>query len=155
MEAIMTDIEKLKESMHALVTPEFTGTHEEMIGAVGYWVSIISQLRSLFQLVTSYENRNAIITQLEKEVGIMKAELENLSAKVATDTVGQSSMIQPVPIATAATVAATVAAQAEPKPPMVDPVKPQITLATEEILQRLRANAGVKIGKAHPLSRIG
>lgn len=138
-----TDIEKLKESMHALVTPDFTGTHEEMIGAVGYWVSMISQLRSLFTMINSFDNRAAIINQLEKEIAIMKAELDNLSAKITTDGNGLPSMGQPAPTGEPAI-------EIEPTE-VVD-----LTAQHEAQLQRMRANAGVQSNiKVHPLSRIG
>ena len=140
-----TDIEKLKESMHALVTPEFTGTHEEMISAVGYWVSMISQLRSLFTIISSFDNRAAIINQLEKEIAIMKAELDNLSAKVNTDGNGLPSMGQPAPTSAPAI-------EIEPG----QPTEVDITVQQEAQLQRMRANAGVQSNiKVHPLSRIG
>lgn len=147
-----TDTQKLLlESMHSLVTPEFTGTHEEMIGVVGYWVAMITQLRSLFAIVTSYENRSAIIMQLDKEVAIMKAELENISAKPATDSNGQHSMVQPI---------------AQPNAPVGDvtPTTPEVTVMEpptvdlsvhEAAMQRMRANAGVKSNiKVHPLSKV-
>lgn len=143
-----TDTQKLLiESMHSLVTPEFTGTHEEMIGVVSYWVSMITQLRSLFSTVTSYENRAAIITQLDKEIAIMKAELENISARPATDAQGQMSMVQPI---------------AEPNAPVGDvaPTKPPVQMVDlsvhEAMLARMKANAGVPQSsiKVHPLSRI-
>jgi hypothetical protein len=143
-----TDIEKLKESMHALVTPEFTGTHEEMISAVGYWVSMISQLRSLFTIISSFDNRAAIINQLEKEIAIMKAELDNLSAKVNTDGNGLPSMGQPAPINAPAI-------EIEPGQPTA-PTGIALAVQQEAQMQRMRANAGVQSNiKVHPLSRIG
>jgi hypothetical protein len=143
-----TDIDKLKESMHALVTPPFTGTHEEMIGAVGYWVTMISHLRSLFNIVSSHENRSAIVDQLEKEVGIMKAELDNLSAELVTDkATGQTSMVQPV-----ASLAPEPASQTVPAM-----VEPTVDLSVREsMLDRIKANAGVPQNsiKVHPLSKL-
>ena len=136
----MTDIEKLKESMHALVTPQFTGTHDEMIAAAGYWISLISQVRNLFNVIPGFDNRASIINQLEKEVAIMKAELENLSATVTTDGNGLPTMGQPAPTTS-------------------EPIKvePEVDLSAkqEEDLQRMRANAGVSSNlKVHPLSRV-
>lgn len=138
----MTEIDKLKESMHALVTPEFTGTHEEMIAAAGYWIALISQVRNLFNGIPGFDNRAAIINQLEKEVGIMKAELENLSATVTTDGNGLPSMGQPAPTTT---------------PPIeVEPEGNEVDMSAHEAeMQRMRANAGVQSNlKVHPLSRV-
>ena len=158
----MTDIDKLKESMHALVTPPFTGTHEEMIAAVGYWVTMISHLRSMLNIVTGHDNRAAIIDQLEKEVGIMKGELENLSAKLVTDTgTGQTSMVQPAAAVSVASTTQPPAVAVGSEPAMVTPVSLPIAAtvmpASESMLDRLRANAGVPQGsiKVHPLSKVG
>lgn len=146
-----TDIEKLKESMHSLVTPEFTGTHDEMIDAAGYWISLISQVRNLFNAIPGFDNRASIINQLEKEVGIMKAELENLSATVTTDGNGLPSMGQPAP---------TNAPPIEVEPgqhtqAVAGPVEVDLSVKQEALLQRIRANAGVKSNIAvHPLSRV-
>jgi hypothetical protein len=138
----MTDIDKLKESMHALVTPEFTGTHDEMIAAAGYWISLISQVRNLFNVIPGFDNRASIINQLEKEVAIMKAELENLSATVTTDGNGLPSMGQPAPTNAPAI-------EVEPEDKAVD------MSAHDADLQRMRANAGVASNiKVHPLSRV-
>lgn len=133
-------IHALQESMHTLVTPEFTGTHDEMITAAGYWVTLISQIRSLFNTISSFDNRAAIINQLEKEVSIMKAELDNLSATITTDGNGLPSMGQPAPTTTA--------------PIEVEP-EPEADPKVEAEMQRMRANAGVASNiKVHPLSRV-
>jgi hypothetical protein len=148
----MTDIEKLKESMHALVTPPFSGTHEEMIAAVGYWVTMISHLRSMFNIVTGHDNRAAIIDQLEKEVGIIKSELENLTAKVVTDpATGQTSMVQPVAEPINQPGPPPVPAMVEPTP-----ITLSATQTNESLLDRIRANAGVPQNsiKVHPLSKL-
>lgn len=134
----MTQI--LNESMHSLVTPEFIGTHEEQVAAAGYWITLVSQVRNLFNTISGFDNRAAIINQLEKEVGIMKAEIENLSATVSTDGNGLPSMTQPAPTNT-------------------DPieVEPEVDLSAkhEAEMQRMRANAGVQSNlKVHPLSRV-
>lgn len=137
----MTDMDKLKESMHALVTPEFTGTHDEMIAAAGYWISLISQVRNLLNAVQGFDNRAAIINQLDKEVAIMKAELENLSAKVTPGN-GLPAMTQPAP-----TDSPDI--QIEPEAPAT------LTPQQEAEMQRMRANAGVASNiKVHPLSRV-
>ena len=135
----MTETEKLKESMHSLVTPEFTGTHDEMIQAAGYWITLISQVRNLLNAVQGFDNRAAIINQLDKEVGIMKAELENLSAKMTPGN-GLPTMAQPAPTDS----------------PDVQ-IEPEVDMSAkhEEDLQRMRANAGVQSNiKVHPLSRV-
>lgn len=145
-----TDIDKLKESMHALVTPEFTGTHEEMIAAAGYWIALISQVRNLFNSIPGFDNRASIINQLEKEVAIMKAELENLSATL-TPSVGVDglpSMSQPAPVNTPAI-------QIEPPGNPVAPTEVDLSVRQEAMMQRIRANAGVASTlKVHPLSRV-
>lgn len=89
------DTQTLIESMHPLVTPEFTGTHDEMITAINFWVSLVSQLRSLPSVVTTYENREAIIKQVEQEIAGLRSELENVSTTVTTDDNGAQSMTQP------------------------------------------------------------
>lgn len=140
----MTETDKLKESMHALVTPEFTGTHDEMIAAAGYWISLISQVRNLFNAISGFDNRAAIINQLEKEVSIMKAELENLSATVTTDGNGLPAMGQPAP---------TNAPSIEVEPD--DDKTVDLSSKHEAEMQRMRANAGVASNlKVHPLSRV-
>lgn len=132
-----TDLQTLVESMHPLVTPEFTGTHEEQIAAVGYWVTAVSHVRSLFTVITAFDNRASIVNQLEKEVAILKAELENLSATISTDGNGLPSMSQPAPTGSA--------------PIQVEPNAER----TEAELQRMRANAGVTSTIAvHPLSKV-
>lgn len=130
---------QLNESMHSLVTPEFIGTHEEQVAAAGYWISLVSQVRNLFNAIPGFDNRAAIINQLDKEVAIMKAELENNSATVNTDGNGLPSMGQPAP---------TDAAEIEIEPANVE-------AAREAEMQRMRANAGVASSvKVHPLSRV-
>lgn len=130
---------QLNESMHSLVTPEFIGTHEEQVAAAGYWITLISQVRNLFNTIPGFDNRAAIINQLEKEVAIMKAELENLSATITTNGNGLPSMGQPAPTNT---------------PPVE--IEPETTEQNHEAeMQRMRANAGVASNlKVHPLSRV-
>lgn len=131
---------QLNESMHSLVTPEFIGTHEEQVAAAGYWISLVSQVRNLFNAIQGFDNRAAIINQLEKEVGIMKAELENNSATVNTDGNGLPSMGQPAP---------TDAPEIQIEP------DPNADAARDAEMQRMRANAGVaSTVKVHPLSRV-
>lgn len=134
---------QLNESMHSLVTPEFTGTHQEQVAAAGYWVSLISQVRNLFDAIPGFDNRAAIINQLEKDVAIMKAELDNLSATV-TSNGGLPQMAQPAPVnAPALEIEPT----AQPH---------EVNLAQEALIARLKANAGVPqdLIKVHPLSRL-
>jgi len=136
MQQNISTIKELYESMHSLVTPEFTGTHEEVIAAVNYWVTTVTHLRSLFGANSSYENKAAIIMQLEKEVGILKAELENVSGKVTTDVDGASSVEQPVP------------ADAQPRADVSNAPQPV------DLSVRMAEMAGIKPKKAGPLSRL-
>lgn len=129
---------QLNESMHSLVTPEFIGTHDEQVAAAGYWIALVSQVRNLFNAIPGFDNRAAIINQLEKEVGIMKAELENISATVSTDGNGLPAMSQPAPT----------------NAPEIQ-IEPDQAAAQEAEMQRMRANAGVASNiKVHPLSRV-
>jgi hypothetical protein len=91
----MQEQDLLIESMHPLVTPEFTGTHEEMISAINFWVALVSQLRSLPGTITAYENREAIIKQVELEVASLRSELQNVSSVATIDDDGAQSMTQP------------------------------------------------------------
>jgi hypothetical protein len=89
------NIQTLIESMHPLITPKFIGTNDEMITAINFWVTLVSQLRALSSTVTIYENREAIIKQVEQEIASLRSELENVSATVTTDDSGAQSMTQP------------------------------------------------------------
>jgi len=85
----------LIESMHPLVTPEFSGANEEILQAINYWMSVVTQFRVLTIDVTSFANRAAIIKQMEVEVAALRAELENVSSVATKDEDGKLSMTQP------------------------------------------------------------
>lgn len=85
----------LIESMHPLVTPEFSGTNEEILQAINFWMEAVTTFRSLVGQVTSFENRAAIIKQMEVELAALRAELENVSSVTTKDEEGKLSMTQP------------------------------------------------------------
>ena len=125
----------LAESMHSLVTPEFSGTHEEMITAVNYWVAVVSQLRTLFITVSSHDNRDAIIKQLGVELAGLNAELGNTTASVVASPDGLSSMDQKL------------------APPDMPDQVPEVDLSFSEALNKIRENAGIKVKQLSPLEK--
>lgn len=70
-------------SNHALITPQFVGTAEEIITALGCWSTLVDSIRFLDTRVASYENRAQIIMHLGREVSALEAELENKTSTVA------------------------------------------------------------------------
>ena len=132
----MTSKNLLSESMHSLITPEFSGTHEEMIAAVNYWVGIVSQLRILFTIVPSQNNRDAILKQLMVELAGLNSELNNNTASVAPNPYGLNSMDQ---------VLTTPELPAE--------VEIDLSISNES-LNKLRENAGIKLKQITPLQKV-
>lgn len=132
----------LIESMHPLVTPEFTGTHEEMITAINFWVSLVSQLRSLPSVVTTYENREAIITQVEQEIAGLRSELQNVSTTVTTSADGMPSMVQP-----------KTNPDGEPEPEADQ--TPVVDLSVSEDMQRLAGIAPKRNSLSDAFKRLG
>ena len=90
---------QVNESMHPLETPVFAGTSEEMINAVSYWVEMVTLLRNMTSVATTYENRNAILNQLEVELGAIRSELENVSAVLTRVGDGSSPQAKAITMA--------------------------------------------------------
>lgn len=123
-----------------LVTPEFTGTDEEIIAALNYWNALVMHVRSLANNVTAYANKEAIITHLEREVSLIKAEVENVSAKVVQPD-GESipQMRQPAQPPEPAVQADI----AHPEPKVVD-LSPVANESLSKLKNKLRSMAGIK-----------
>lgn len=89
---------KLDEGVHnPLVTPEFTGTDTEILASFNYWTNLVNVVRALTTAVADYANKEAIISHLEREVALLRTELENVSAvMVPGEQPGVSKMSQPL-----------------------------------------------------------
>lgn len=89
---------KLQEGVNnSLISPEFTGTDEEIMAAFNYWTQLVNVVRQLPVQVTGYANREAIVAHFEREVGLLRTGIENVSAKPeVNDQSGVAKMTPPM-----------------------------------------------------------
>jgi hypothetical protein len=125
----------LIESMHPLVTPEFSGANEEILQAINYWMGVVTQFRLLTTDVTSFVNRASIIKQMEVELAALRSELENVSSVATKDEDGKLSMTQP---------------KVEPDGEIIQPDN-AVDLSVKEDMQRL---AGIPVPSRNSLSNL-
>lgn len=86
----------LNEDNHPLITPQFSGTAEEITTALRCWADLIENLRFLDVRVTAYNNRSEIIAHLERELQALRAEIDNVSATMTDPASGLPIMSQPI-----------------------------------------------------------
>jgi len=146
----MNDQVKLEEGVHnPLVSPEFTGTDEEIMAAFNYWTRLVNIVRELTTTVTGYPNKEAILAHLERETSLLRTELENVSAvPVAGEQPGVTQMKQPLQGPDAQQQADIAAGEELPAHEKVV----DLSLAAESIADRARRAAGIS-KKVDPLER--
>jgi len=86
----------LNESEHPLVTPTFVGTDDEKMSVLQYWSNLIGLVRSMNAVVITHENKLAILIQIQKEIDLISAEVNNITAKLSTDQDGAPELTQDV-----------------------------------------------------------
>jgi hypothetical protein len=140
----------LIENENTLVSPELIGTNEEKITALHWWMEGVTLLRSM-TAVTSIANKFQLLDSLNKELELVKIELENASAIVRNDKKDIPSMEQPDPntdsekvvdLATDNKLGA--ATKADGEVPKIDTTQgaPGLVLTKEDV-ERMRRAAGL------------
>jgi hypothetical protein len=140
----------LIENENTLVSPELIGTNEEKITALHWWMEGVTLLRSM-TAVTSIANKFQLLDSLNKELELVKIELENASAIVRNDKKDIPSMEQPDPntdsekvvdLATDNKLGAATKANGEV--PKIDTTQgaPGLVLTKEDV-ERMRRAAGL------------
>lgn len=157
------EINKVEEGVNnPLKTPEFTGTDEEVVGALSYWNTLVTHVRQLNTSLTTHENKLAVIAHLEHEIALLKADFENVSAvPVPGEQPGTTQMrqpgVEPDPAQQAAIAAGTevpvqdkivspaAAAGGEPAPSEVSP-----PFSADQHVDHMRRMAGI----SKPVNRL-
>lgn len=93
----VTKMKKIFENEHPLVTPNFIGTDKEKTEVLCYWASLVSVLRNMNDIVISFDNKLAIISQLQSELALMDNEVNNDSARPVVHNDGSTNMTNTPP----------------------------------------------------------
>jgi hypothetical protein len=64
------------------LSPPVVGTNEERIRAIRFWADFVGMIRSLDISFESFQNKQAIIAYIKKEVDLIQIEIDNISASV-------------------------------------------------------------------------
>lgn len=126
----------LTENEHPLVTPNFVGTDAEKITVLNYWSDLIRLVRSMNTLVISYDNKLAIVNQLQAELNIINSEINNVTSHLIKHADGSEEM---------STMPKAIVNLAEPEAPAVPSNVPMVAadrfnpknIPTSEAMQRL------------------
>ena len=136
-------------SNNPLISPELTGTDEEIMNGFTYWNTLVTTVRQMLSVNTGYQNKEAIISHLEREVSLLRTELTNVSAIPAANRLpGVTHMKQPLQAPDPAQQADIAAGkEVPPNEKVVDLSKANEEIEHEvdpKVLEALRRAAGIK-----------